>query len=263
MLGTYLRSMLLLARMHLVELLGSKRLLFAGLLALLPALLALVVGRFAPDRPQFGPGMIHATATFMVLLQVVVPLGSLLVASGLIADEVEGRTITYLFTRSTPRSAVFLGRVIAVLLVLVPLFSLAAWATALAAAQREGVTFAHAERGMVYAAAAGTVVYSLIGAVLGVLSRRALLIALTYAFAVEVLIANYPGSTRRLSIQYWLRSLAIDQDVEPWRKLRALRRLGLELVEQTAAAERLAWIALALLAFGVWQVRRKEYVLAS
>lgn len=263
MLAHFFRSTALLARMHLVELRSSKRLLFAVLLAALPPILALVVANVAPSRPQFGPGMIHARATFLLLLQVVVPLGSLLVASGLIADEVEGRTITYLFTRATPRAAVLLGRLLAVAAVLVPLFALSAWATAIASAQREGPTYPDAVRGMIAAAAAGALVYALIGAVLGVLFRRALVASLAYAFAIEGLIANVPGSTARLAVQFWLRSLAIDPEVAPWSRLRALRTMHIELATRDAAVERLALIALLLLLLGVVLVRRRQYVLTS
>jgi ABC-type transport system involved in multi-copper enzyme maturation permease subunit len=258
----FLRSIALLARMHLVELLKSKRLLFAVLLAGLPPLLALIVANVAPVDAGHGPGLIHARATFLLLLQVVVPLGSLLVASGLIADEVEGRTITYLFTRATPRAAVLLGRVAAVLALLVPLFALSAWATALAAAQRPGTTYPEAVQRMIMAAAAGALVYSLIGAVLGVLFRRALVVALAYAFAIEGFIANVPGSTARLAVQYWLRSLAIDFEVAPWSRMHELRGM-VKLVEHDVAAVRLALIALGVLLFGVLMVRRRQYVLTS
>lgn len=262
MLVHFLRSSALLARMHLVELLSSKRLIFAALLAALPPLLALLVANVAPERARFGPGMIHAQASLLLLLQVVVPLGSLLVASGLIADEVEGRTITYLFTRATPRAAVLLGRVAAVIGLLVPLFALSAWATALAAAQRPGTTYPEAVQSVILAAAAGALVYSLIGAVLGVLFKRALVVALAYAFAIEGFIANVPGSTARLAVQYWLRSLAIDLEVEPWSKMRALRSMVAP-VEHDVAAVRLALIAFAVLLFGVLMVRRRQYVLTS
>ncbi|MEZ6013501.1 MAG: ABC transporter permease [Planctomycetota bacterium] len=261
--GQFIRSAALLARMHLVELLSSRRLLFAVLLAVLPAAMALVVAHVAPERRHFGPAMIHARATYLLLLQVVVPLGSLLVASGVIADEVEGRTITYLFTRSTSRAAVLLGRVAAVVLVVVPLYALSAWATALTASQRAGTMYPDAVRGMILAAAFGALVYSLIGAVLGVVFKRALVASLAYAFAVEGFIANFPGSTSRFAVQFWLRSLGTDPSVEPWSKLRSLSRLSVELVSHGAAAERLAWIALSLLVLGVLLVRRKQYVLTS
>ncbi len=263
MIAPTLRSTALLARMHFVELIGSRRLLFAVLLAVLPPALALIAAEFAPERRHFGPAILHARATFIVLLQLVVPLGSLLVSSGVIAEEIEGRTITFLFTRSTPRAAVLLGRIAAVVAVTVPLYVLSAWATALASAQRPGEMYPEAVRGMMVAAGAGALVYSLVGAVLGVVFRRALVVSLAYAFAVEGLIANFPGSTARLSLQFWLRSLVIDPEVEPWSKVRSLRRLQHEFVEPSAAAERLVWIALCLLVLGVLLVRRRQYVLTS
>ena len=156
-----------------------------------------------------------------------------------------------------------LGRIAAVVAVSVPLYVLSAWATALASAQRPGERYPEAVRGMMVAAGSGALLYSLVGAVLGVVFRRALVVSLAYAFAVEGLIANFPGSTARLSLQFWLRSLVIDPEVEPWSRVRSLRRLQLEFVEPSAAAERLVWIALCLLVLGVLLVRRRQYVLTS
>lgn len=262
-LGQFVRGTALLARMHLVELVRSRRLLFAVLLAALPPVLALVVAHVAPDRPHHGPGIIHARASFLLLMQVVVPLASLLVASGVIAEEIEGRTITYLFTRATPRAAVLLGRVLAVVLVVAPLLALSAWGTAIAAAQREGTTYPDAVRGVLVASVLGGGVYVVIGAVLGVLFRRALVVSLVYAFAVEGLIANFPGSTARLAIQFWMRSVAIDPEAAPWTRLRTLRRMQLEFAPHVEAIERLGWIAVCVLVIGVLIVRRRQYVLTS
>lgn len=256
-----LRSSVLLGRIHLRELLGSRRLLFAVLLALVPPAMALIAANFAP--PSFGPGRIHAQASFWLLLQIVVPLGSMLVGAGAIADEVEGRTITYLFTRPIPRPALYLGRLGAILLVVVPLFSLCAAATALAAAQREGTVYPDATAGMLRAAAAGAALYALLGATLGIVFRHALIVSLAYVFAIEGMIANFTGSTQRLSIQYWLRSLGVDASEAPWTELRTIHLVTAKLAEQDAAAARLLVISAVILALGCWLIRRRQYVLTS
>jgi len=105
--------------------------------------------------------------------------------------------------------------------------------------------------------------YALIGAVLGVLLRRALVVSLVYAIAIDGMIANLTGKTSRLSIPYWLRSLAVDMTVETWSRIRSLTMLPAKLASHDEAATRLVWIAVFLVVVGARLVRRKQYVLTS
>src|SRR5262245_23295082 len=55
-------------------------------------------------RGEFLAGML------MLTFQFVVTLAGLFVGIAVLGDEIEGRTLTYLFTRPQPRPAVFLAR---------------------------------------------------------------------------------------------------------------------------------------------------------
>ena len=62
--------------------------------------------------------VILAEIGWVLMVQGTVPLVALILGSAVVAEEIEDRTITYLFTRPIPRAAVLLGRWLATALVL-------------------------------------------------------------------------------------------------------------------------------------------------
>ena len=105
------------------------------------------------------------------------------------------------------------------------------------------------------------VLYSLGAAVIGIIFKRGQVIALGYAFAFEVMLANIPGSAQKLSLQYYLRSLFVGGDSAEWSALEIFQ--STEFLEPAASAERLLITAVLLLAVGCFTVTRKQFVLSS
>src|SRR5260370_24980906 len=81
--------------------LHGKRWLVLGALFLTPALLAGLVRATAPDAPAVELEFVFA---FMFIPQALLPLVALLYASGIIRDEQEEQTFTYLLIRPIPKS---------------------------------------------------------------------------------------------------------------------------------------------------------------
>src|SRR5438874_10671238 len=84
------------------EHLRGRRLLLLSLLFLLPAVLAVVI-RLAPFAPT--PEKLEFALIFNLIPHVLATLTALLYAAGIIRDEVEGQTLTYLLLRPLPRWA--------------------------------------------------------------------------------------------------------------------------------------------------------------
>ena len=84
--------------------------------------------------------------------------------------------------------------------------------------------------------------------------------ALGYAFVTEILVANLPGSTRVLTVQYHLRSMFIDPDSEIAKELPAV--VG-KFLAPGDAMTRMAIVVGILVLFGSWRVSRKQFVLSS
>jgi len=189
-----------------------------------------------------------------------VPLAALFYATALIADEVEGRTITYLFTRPISRASILLGKFAAYVATTLSLalpalassFLLITSARGLGAL-REALPHLFRDLGVV---ALAFLAYGALFALLGVLLRRPVIPGLLFLFGWEML-ANLPGYLPRLTLTAWLRSLLLHRPAEEG--LRALFTpaalpAGLALAVLLGVSG--ACVALAALVFA-----RREYVL--
>jgi len=196
-----------------------------------------------------------------VLLQVVAPALGVFLGIGAIADETEARTITYPFTRPIPRASVFLGRWLASLLVLTVLLLSSGAAVGAITMGADDPPSTEAVQTFIGATLIAGVLYSLGAAVIGVIFKRGQVIALGYAFAFEVMLANIPGSAQKLSLQFYLRSLFAGGDSADWSSLEIFEMSTF--LEPAASAERLLTTALILLVVGCVAVTRKQFVLSS
>lgn len=253
------RATWLLFRMHLGTIFGSRRTLAGIALAAIPPLLAFLSARLAAD--QYTGLKILLELGVMLMLGFIVPMLAVSLGVGVVADESESRTITYPFTRPIPRAALFLGRWLATLACMLVLIGVSAMAMAYFAAGRDGAAPEATVLKLVLAALVGTTIYSLGAAVIGVLSKRGLVIALGYAFAIEVLLANLPGSSQRMTVQYYLRSIFLEGEEGTFGPADIIRPE--DLADSGSALIRMAVIGVALLLVGMRLVTRRQFVLSS
>ena len=103
------------------EMLWSRRTIFMALVVGGPVLLALIVrgldlfGMTAlrvNGRAVGGIG-VFGVIMWMLFLRFIVPVLAVFYGTALMADEIEDRTLTYLFTRPIPRGAVLVGKYLA------------------------------------------------------------------------------------------------------------------------------------------------------
>jgi ABC-2 type transport system permease protein len=189
--------------------LHGRRVLVVGLLYLLPCVLALILrnlSRPAPgDALEFG-------LVFMLLPHGLAPLTALLYAAGVVADEVEEQTLTYLLLRSVPRWALYLTKLAATLCVTAALVGAAVlalyvaiyfgtpgfWSEALPRAGKAVVVMALAQAG-----------YCALFGFLGMYTRRSLIAGIAYIVAIEGIIANQDFTGRVLTVVYYVRTLVL------------------------------------------------------
>jgi ABC-type transport system involved in multi-copper enzyme maturation permease subunit len=105
------------------EMLWSRRTVFMGLVVGVPVLIAMVlrllfeigVGPIeAGNKVMTGP-VIFGLMIWLFFVRFSVPVLGVFYGTSLIADEVEDKTITYLFSRPIPRGAVLMGKYFAYL----------------------------------------------------------------------------------------------------------------------------------------------------
>lgn len=257
----HLRASLLIARVHLVRSLTSWRTIACLALALVPALAAFVVTGLST---RAGPAPLATNLGWMMLLQIVVPLSALIAGSAVIAEEVEDRTITFLFTRPIPRVSLLFGRYFATAVVLASVLALATFLllVACARAQGKGALIDAGIRTPLFAAVVwGTVVYSALFASLGAFFKHPMLVGIGYAFAIEGFLANLPGKNQALTVQYYLRSLIAENGSPEWSKVEGFASTAF----QTAARSHTILTAMLVvaLALGAWRLARRQFELTS
>ncbi len=200
----------------LAEMLWSRRTVFMALVVGLPVLLSLVVrGRVelgAPIRAMGGAvtgPVIFGLMIWVFFVRFSVPVLAVFYGTSLIADEVEDKTITYLFSRPIPRGAVLLGKYLAYLVatvfVVLPAIVLV-WLLVVPIEGSLGAGFMSllADLGLVVL---GLTVYGALFALAGAVLKRPLLIGLIFVFGWENFVLLLPGSLKYFSVAYYLQGL--------------------------------------------------------
>src|SRR3954468_567355 len=105
------------------QMLWSRRSVFLGVLLGGPVVLAvalrviseLYTNGFRINGAMAGGEAIFGMMIWLLYIRFIIPILGVFYGTALIADEVEDKTITYLFTRPIPRSSVLLGKFLAYL----------------------------------------------------------------------------------------------------------------------------------------------------
>ena len=250
----------LLFRTQLSRVWRSRRALACFALAATAPVLAWLVAAFG----EVSGAEIATNLGWLLLLQVVVPLLALVAGSAVITEEIEDRTISYLFSRPIPRASVLLGRWLAALLFVSTLLAVASLATVFLAS-RSAAPGPAVGSGIVIplleAAVLGGAVYSAIFAADGVFFRHPMIVGLGYAFAIEGFLANLPGRNQALTVQFYLRSFVGTTGSETWREVEgfALSRFD----SAASAVVTLAVVLVLFLAAASWRITRREFVLSA
>lgn len=184
-----MRNFLILWRNALGRAFGRRRGLVLILLAAFPVVIAWLQ---VEHSPQMETG--HFVGTMlMFVFQFVVPVVALFVGVAAIGDEIEGRTLTYLFTRPHSRPMVFLARYLGLTMAFAAVLLATILATALVYGTRVQIT------GREAAATAGIGVlgfltYAAFFAALRVFVQRALFAGFLFAFIFEGFVSKIPHS---------------------------------------------------------------------
>ncbi|HIF39713.1 MAG TPA: hypothetical protein EYQ74_01270 [Planctomycetes bacterium] len=276
----FLKTAWLMSRLQMRSLVLSRRLLICVLLASAPIAIAWFAGGH-----QHATDIVPFIGMFLVL-QVVAPLISLTVGSSVVTEELENRTITYIFTRPTDRAAFFLGRLASSTVVSTILVTISSagviWAATYPQAgqanfKRERIRRGAHEMveivrdlpeglatGLIAASVVAAIMYTLISAGLGVFFRRAMILSLVYTFAIEGFLANIPGSTQKLSVQFYLRSFLTDVHEMSASILSEIPMLtGTTLYTAPEALTRLAAAYSVFLLISALGIRTRQYMMTS
>jgi ABC-2 type transport system permease protein len=240
--------------------LWSRRSALMAVLLGLPVVLSLLYRVSLHARmPRLTGYDLYGVLVAIYYVRNVVPLAALFYATSLIADEVEGKTLTYLLTRPVRRSSILAGKLAAYLATTLSLTLPAVVASFFVLTTAEGSAGVGArvpdllrDLGTI---ALALVVYGALFTLLGVLLRRPMIPGLLFLFVWE-LAAHLPGNMPRLTITAYLRSLVSHRPAQEG--LAALFERTLPAGESILT---LVALSLALLAAAVAVFSSREYVM--
>ncbi len=188
---------------------GKRTFIIAGLLAL-PIALGMIIRNVADP---YLPKNIENLLLFVLIFQGLMPLVALLFATGMVQDDIEEQTLTYLLIRPIPRGAIYCGKLVATLF---SAWTRVAFFTALAFAV---VYFGNKEMGAAALVARGAVILGLealalaayvsIFGFMGLWAKRALLIGAIYIVLLENALAYIDFAFRNLTVMFHIRVLSV------------------------------------------------------
>ena len=225
--------------------LWSRRSWFMALAAGAPVVLAIVTRLALADGHAvliINGGRVDSAATFdtaisVLYLRFIVPALSVFYGTSLIADEVEDRTITYLFTRPIARGAIVLGKYLAYLLCVLSVVLPSAAVVFMVMVPFRGMgTLFTALVGDIGTIALGLAAYGAVFLLAGVSFKRPLVGGLVFVFGWEQAALVLPGYLRHLTIAYYLQT-------------------------ETRSVAFLVFVTIAALFLAMRTIERREYVL--
>lgn len=252
------------------QMLWSRRTLFMALVVGLPIVIALALRMLV----EFGAPIMRARGTTLsggvvfglmmwgFYLRFAAPVLAVFYGTALIADEVEDKTLTYLFTRPVSRSAVLLGKYLAYLVctagVVLPSVMIV-WLLLGSLNDSLANTFLSLAKDLAILALALTA-YGALFACVGAAVRRPLLAGLVFVFGWESLALALPGFLKYLTVAYYIQGL-VPHAMPSESPLAVLEALFQQSAGLTASLGGLAAITIGALWVAARAVTRREYVL--
>jgi ABC-2 type transport system permease protein len=233
--GSVLSALAALFGLALRQHLRGRRLIVLCFLFLLPSVLAVII-KLSPHAPT--PGELEFALVLNLLPSALATLTALLYAAGMVRDEVEEQTLTYLLL-----TGAFTGLTMVVIYWDAP----DQWRAALL--ERTPRTVA-----LLAVAQAG---YCSLFGVISLLTRWALVTGIGYIVIFEGLLANIDLLTRHLTVMYYFRVLAMR-----WFDPPESKEWSIDLATAPSARNcllTLLTVSLVLMLFGAWRMVRSEF----
>jgi len=203
--GSSLRALLYLTVLSLKRQLRSKKTVLAlGFLGVVAALV-LFLGKVRPWSPEaFGKIIVS-----LIFVTFIVPMVCLAFGTGAIGDDRDEKSLVHLFARGLPRSGIALAKLLAVVPIVLAFTLGGLYLLVVAGNLVSSESLTHFLDAYWPSIVLSTLAYLSLFHLFAVLFRHSTVIALVYAFFIEIFIGNLPGILKRVSIQFYAKSLAL------------------------------------------------------
>ena len=253
------------------EMLWSRRTVFLALIVGGPVLIAVIlrivdalnVPAMRVNGVRMGGASIFGLMIWFLFLRFIVPVLGIFYGTSLMADEVEDKTITYLFTRPIPRSAVLIGKYLAYLastvLIVLPSVMLVFFLVVPIGGGGIAQAFPTLLRDLLLLAT-GLAVYGALFAAVGAWIKRPVLFGLFFAFGWENFAMALPGYMKRFTVAFYTQSL-VPHAMPSDNLMSVLQSVFKDSVSGWQSALTLVGLLVVALALATRAVERREYVL--
>ncbi len=241
----------------------SKKTVFMALISVLILAMSLM-GRLILDyrwiRVPFTPAQVFGTLMSTAVIHFLVVFVTLFYGTALISEEVEGKTLTYLFVRPIPKPTIMAGKLAALVwissfLVLPSIFFsyLILYLRPNMVPFLEDIGTLAKDMGIVFLA---LLAYGAFFSLLGAWIKHSILAGLVYAFGWEGVVSYLPGFTRKLTVTHYIQSIFPHDDTAS--------ALAMMIGERTPPMEAILTLLLMTVLFALTAcliLREREYVL--
>ena len=250
-------------KLSLALLVRSKRTLFIGILCFLPVL-GSMMGSALVASGQGSTGLTGFTITSFLIVNgyvyVLLVVVTLFYGTALVSDEVDDKTITYLFMRPVPKATIYIGKYLAYLvaaaMLLIPsaaLCFLVAMTADPAGESGRHLPILLQDLGVL---SLGILAYGALYALVGAVTKRPIFVGLGFSFIWETLVSFIPGYLNKLTIKHYLLALLPHPIGQ-----RGILGFFESPTSAPVAVIVLLLLAGGLLALGAWAFTNREYVL--
>jgi len=255
------------------QMLWSRRSVFLGLLVGGPVMLALgirsIIAWTPANLPMVNGVRMNGSAIFglmiwLLYIRFIIPVLGVFYGTSLVADEVEDKTITYLFTRPIPRGAVLLGKYLAYLACTILLVLPSAVIVYFIVVPLGGVSIGEqfpsllSDLGML---AAGLAAYGGVFAFVGARLKHPLVAGLVFIFGWEPWVLIFPGYLKRATVAFYLQALVPHAMPNEESVIAGILQLFNEMPPLATSLASLAGITVAALWLAARAVESREFVL--
>ena len=197
------------------QFLRGRRALVVLALSLLPAGLALLVRSLDEGPSRNGPpkSEIEFVFLFNMIPHALLPLAALLYGSGLILDEQEDQTLTYLLIRPIPKWGLYVAKFLAAVCMsalLLAVLVIVTFVATYAFAPEWNDVFPYKMLATIGVMSLSMTAYVGLFGAISLLVKRSLIVGIIYIGMVEGLLSTFDIAIRKLCIVYYYRVLAVN-----------------------------------------------------
>ncbi len=265
-------SALRIFNLSLGQMLWSKRSLLLGLIVAGPITLAFLLRLVATIQPRALPRIngsvldgagLFGMMIWLLYVRFIVPVLGVFYGTALIADEVDDKTITYLFTRPVRRMAVLLGKYFAYLaastLLILPSIVIVYFLVVPVSGAGIGAAFPSLLADLLVILV-GLASYGALFALVGARLKRPLVVGLVFTLGWEPGVLLFPGYLKRFTVAYYLQALVPHASPQE-STISLLMQVFQDVPTLTSSILGLAVITLGALWLAGRAVEEREYVL--